>query len=350
MSGEVPDPMAVHRDEVSGGPEMISQRLPAMAGQHTASTPEAISRIRDFAQALLAGLGKEQKAIPCRFLYDARGSELFEQITRLPEYYPTRTEVEILKEVSSKFLRTDEEDVALVEFGSGSSTKTEIVLQELIPRVSTYVAIDISPTALMDALQRIGTRFSSVETRGIAENFHQQATLPDDLHLQPKLGFFPGSTIGNCTPDEARNLLDNMRDTLGAEARLIVGTDLVKPESVLIPAYDDAAGVTAEFSLNVLRRANRELGACFDLNQFQHEARWNSELQRIEIYLVCKSDQEVYVCGVPFEFSTGERIHVENSHKYTVDGFQQFAREAGWEVENSWTDKQQWFAIHELVN
>lgn len=326
---------------------MINQRYSGLVDASHSSQPE--EHIREFAQALKGGLAQDQKSIPCRFLYDARGSQLFEQITRLPEYYPTRTEMAILEDVADQFLGIDEQEVVLVEFGSGSSKKTEVVLERLVPRVNSYVAIEISQAALSEALDRISVRFPDLETRGVVENFHHHARLPRELTEQPGLGFFPGSTIGNCSGQQAVELLTRMRETLGNDARLIVGTDLAKSPDVLLPAYDDAAGVTAEFSKNLLERANRELGATFQTNAFEHLAHWNPDASRIEIYLVSKEEQETFVGGRRYEFEKGERIHIENSHKYSIDGFQELAAQAGWQIQDCWTDDQDWFAVHQLV-
>ena len=303
----------------------------------------------DFAQELLKGLTAEQKSIPCRFLYDERGSELFEQITQLQEYYPTRTEMSILRAVAPVVAATAEPNVVLVEFGSGSSVKTELLLESLDTKAATYVAIEISQAALDSAIARIQDRFPNVSTVAICDDFIRGFTLPNHLKSNPVMGFFPGSTIGNLERAESVQLLASMRESLGEDARLIVGTDLVKSPSVLIPAYDDSLGVTAEFTRNILLHANKCVGTEFSMEGFEHSVQWSDRKQRIEIYLVSTRDQTVKVLGHPIHFRRRERIHIENSHKYTIEGFTALAKHAGWLTKNSWTDAQDWFAVHELI-
>lgn len=328
---------------------MITNRFTSVVDSPASPSDEAYRRKREFAQALLAGLQGDSKSIPCQYLYDARGSELFEHITKLPEYYLTRTEIGILEAAANEFVGEEESNVALVEFGSGSSAKTELVLEKLTPRIANYIAIEISHAALAEAMQRIASRFPTIETMGIVEDFHLQASLPQRLSKQPILGFFPGSTIGNCSREEAEVLLSKMRATLGKHSRLIIGTDLVKSPEILLPAYNDSVGVTAEFSLNLLDRANRELGCDFEVSAFRHLAEWNEAEKRVEIYLVSQAAQEVYICGNRFDFAAGERIHIENSHKYQVEDFIELAESAGWHCQQTWTDERAWFAVHELV-
>ncbi len=238
----------------------------------TATSPTiAEQHESDFASALLAGLTAPVKSIPCRFLYDAAGSALFERITELPEYYPTRTETRILRERSAEIAQDAAPGNVLIEFGSGSSTKTELLLAEM-HELYAYVPIDISAAALRDAQVRIKRRFPHVRVLPVCGDFSRALALPSEIDGRPRLGFFPGSTIGNLTESAAIKLLANMAGILGSGARLIIGVDLKKDVRRLIRAYDDADGVTAAFNLNLLKRANRELDTDFDVGQFDHLA------------------------------------------------------------------------------
>lgn len=301
----------------------------------------------DFARSLLAGLRSERKSIPCRFLYDKRGSELFEQITELSEYYPTRTETKILKTCAGEIRDATPPGSLLVEFGSGSSTKTEILLAAL-DRLEGYVAVDISPSALEDASNRLSSRFPDLKVYPVAGDFSRELELPIEFGTLPKIGFFPGSTIGNLVPDEAVELLANMGRILGSGSRMIVGADLKKDPDVLRAAYNDSQGVTAQFNLNLLARANRDLDTGFDLGLFEHVAAYDDEEGRVDMLLVSKSDQVVPVLGHKIVFAAGEAIHTEHSHKYEVAGFQELARRAGWMPSRVWTDDDAYFSIHEL--
>lgn len=303
---------------------------------------------QDFADALLAGLTGTAKSIPCRFLYDAKGSELFEDITRQPEYYPTRTEAGILEDCSDDIAAETVDGTVLIEFGSGSSLKTEILLVELHHKLAAYVPLDISEDALDDAVERLSRSFADLKIVPIIGDFSHPISLPDAWKNKPHLGFFPGSTIGNLVPEEAIALLASMRETLGPGARLIIGTDLVKPLEHLIPAYNDAAGVTAAFNLNVLRHANRMLGTDFHLANFRHEAVWNAEKSRIEMHLISTLDQTITGLSQSIRLQEGEHLHTENSHKYTIDCFHDLAAKAGWRASKVWTDDRDFFAVHAL--
>ena len=302
-----------------------------------------------FADATLRGLGEPQKVLPCQFLYDERGSTLFEQITVAPEYYPTRTEIGILGGHVHEIVAQTPAGAVLVEFGSGSSRKTEILL-EAFDKLAAYVPIDVSPSALEEARARLASRFPALRVHPFVGDFRATFELPDDLARRPRIGFFPGSTIGNFQPSEAVELLRTMRATLGDGSRLIVGVDLRKELSALLPAYNDAAGVTAAFNKNLLVRANRELGADFDLDGFAHKAIFNAEKSRIEMHLVSRQAQTVSLLGQQFAFRPGETIHTENSHKFTVPDFQALARGAGWTPGRVWTDDARLFSVHELTS
>ena len=310
------------------------------------SAPAALDD--DFASAVIDGLSRPQKTLPCRFFYDARGSELFEEITRLPEYYPTRTEMTILHEHAADMLQGLPSGGVLVEFGSGSSRKTEILLRQL-PQLSAYVMIDVSASALAGAKSRLAERFPELDVRAIVADFSVALALPDGLQRRPKIGFFPGSTIGNLTPGEAVRLLGAFRAALAPQGRLIIGADLKKDARTLVLAYNDPAGVTAAFNLNLLARINRELGGDFDLAAFRHEAIYNPRHGRIEMYLVSSTLQQATVREHRFLFRPGETIHTENSYKYTIDQFRELARAADWLPRHVWTDAANLFSVHELV-
>lgn len=310
---------------------------------------QEVSHADEFLGAVLAGLARQQKALPCRFFYDDRGSALFEEITQLPEYYPTRTEARILGDNVDDMVADVPQGAVLVEFGSGSSRKTELVLESL-PRLRAYVMIDVSSGALDDAKRRLHKRFPTLDVRPVVGDFSFPMKLAADLQGAPKIGFFPGSTIGNLTPPEAQRLLRLFRAVLSPGGRLIVGVDLKKDLRVLLPAYNDAAGVTAAFNLNLLDRINRELGADFDREGFAHEAIYNSRDGRIEMHLVSLAAQSVRIGGRTFSFAEGETIHTENSYKYAVGQFRSLATSAGWQPRKVWTDRDELFSVHELLS
>jgi dimethylhistidine N-methyltransferase len=302
------------------------------------------ARPSDLEADVVEGLSKPQKAIPPKHFYDAEGSRLFEAITELPEYYPTRTEIALLKRTAAEMARHIPDGAALVEFGSGASTKTRILL-DAAPQLSTYVPIDISASALKDAAKAIRADYPGLTVAPLRDDFTNALRLPAETDGKPVVGFFPGSTIGNFDRDGARAFLESARRLLGKGAAFLVGIDLVKPAEVLIPAYDDAQGVTAAFNLNLLTRINRELGGDFDLAAFRHRAVWNPVESRIEMHLESLKDQTVHVVGRPFHFRAGETLHTENSHKFTLDGFARLAAEAGWTLEERWENGEPAFAV-----
>ena len=302
----------------------------------------------DFAAAVIAGLSQTQKSLPCRYFYDARGSELFEEITELAEYYPTRTELAILRAHVAELAQRVPPGSVLVEFGSGSSRKTEVLL-DAMPGLAAYVAIDVSDSALEGARERLEARYPRLRVITRVGDFRMPLDLPQELAGAPRLGFFPGSTIGNLTREEAVGLMGDMGRSLGAGARLVIGADLRKDVSRLLAAYDDARGVTAAFNLNLLTRINRELGADFDLSGFAHEAFFDPDESRIEMRLVSLRPQHVRILGRGFAFGAQERIHTENSHKYTVEDFEALARRAGWLPFALWRDPLHLFSVHELI-
>ncbi len=297
-----------------------------------------------FAADVAAGLAATPKSIPPKHFYDAEGSRLFEAICDLPEYYPTRTEIALLRASATEMAQAIPDGAALVEFGSGASVKTRIIL-DAAPGVGLYVPIDISPIALEDAAGAIRRDYPGLPVSPLAEDFTRALELPPKAAGRPVVGFFPGSTIGNFTPPEARAFLKGARHLLGPGAAFLVGIDLVKDPADLIAAYDDAAGVTAAFNKNLLARINRELDGDFDLDAFCHRAVWNASESRIEMHLVSIVDQTATVADRTFTFRAGETIHTENSCKYTLDGLADLAAEAGWRLEREWVVAHPAFAV-----
>ncbi|NJM34632.1 MAG: L-histidine N(alpha)-methyltransferase [Rhodomicrobium sp.] len=302
----------------------------------------------DFADAVLTGLRGTPKSIPSRFFYDARGSELFEEITELEEYYPTRAEIALLDAHVADIAALAGENVSLVEFGSGSSRKTDRLIDAL-PSLASYIPIDISDSALAGAVSRLRKRFPELTVAPVHGDFNSVLQLPRIARTHKKLGFFPGSTIGNLTHEEAREFMVRCRALLGANSAFVIGVDLKKDLSLLLPAYNDRLGVTAAFNLNLLERINRELAGGFDPAGFAHEAIYNDEAGRIEMHIRSLSDQTVDVLGKPFRFRAGETIHTENSHKYSVEEFQALARSAGWQPVQVWTGHARLFSLHYLT-
>jgi dimethylhistidine N-methyltransferase len=313
-----------------------------------AKPPEAEFADREFAAHVIAGLSRPQKALSPKYFYDAEGSRLFEEICRIEEYPLTRTETALLREIAPQLAQSIRADSVLVEFGSGASEKTRLLL-DAAPQISTYIPIDISQSALDAAANRIAAAYPQVEVVPIVADYTREFRLPDNARGRPIVGFFPGSTIGNFTHAEALEFMRRLADALGAAPRLILGVDLVKDPRVLVRAYDDAAGVTARFNKNLLIRINRELGGNFDVNAFQHLALWNPDLQRIEMHLVSTVDQIVQAAGHSFAFKAGERLHTENSHKFTLESVTSLAAAAGWRLARHWTSAEQPFAILELT-
>ena len=301
-----------------------------------------------FAADIVSGFSRRQKSLPSRYFYDARGSELFEEITRLPEYYPTRCEIAALSANAAKLMQGVGPGHALVELGSGSSRKTELLL-DAAPRLSAYAPIDVSQSALDDARARLSARYPQLRIVPVYGDFTTLGRLPARLDAATLIGFFPGSTIGNFNAGEARSLLIQMKHLLGQRGRLIVGVDLVKDVDTLEAAYNDSAGVTAAFNLNILERINRSFGPMFDVSKFRHVAIYDKALSRIEMHLESVSAQTVRLFGRSFGFEQGETIHTENSHKYTIEGFRDLARGAGWSVNDTLTDELGFFSVHDLT-
>jgi dimethylhistidine N-methyltransferase len=301
-----------------------------------------------FEADVIAGLSAAQKAVPPKYFYDAEGSRLFEAITELAEYYPTRTEVALLRQIAPQIAGLISPGAALVEFGSGASTKTRLLL-DAASQIGVYAPIDISRSALDEAAAAIRRDYPKLTLAPLLDDFTRAMTLPAAAQGRPVTGFFPGSTIGNFTPPEAQAFLKSAHTLLGQGSRFLIGIDVVKDPKVLVAAYDDALGVTAAFNKNLLARINRELGADFDLSAFAHRAIWNAEASRIEMHLESLRDQTVRVAGRKFAFAHGETIHTENSAKFTVERFAALAGEAGWTLETSWLSEEPAFAVVSLL-
>jgi len=296
-----------------------------------------------FRADVLAGLAQAQKAVPARWLYDDAGSELFEQITRLPEYYPTRAETEILSRRGPEFRELIGTGRAVVEFGSGSSVKTPLLLEAIEP--AAYVPLDISGDFLRAAAADLAEKFPGLPVHPVEADFMREVALPSVVEELPKLGFFPGSTIGNMVARTAVDLLRSMRATLGPGSLLLIGMDLIKDVAVLEAAYDDAAGVTARFNLNLARRINRELGGTIPLEKLRHVARWNDTFARIEMHLAATEDIAFEVSGRRFALTAGETIHTENSHKFDPRSQNTLLLAGGWTPARRWTDSQDRFSL-----
>jgi L-histidine N-alpha-methyltransferase len=301
-----------------------------------------------FARDVVAGLTAPRKTLRPKYFYDEEGSRLFEEITQLREYYPTRTEIGILKEKGREIAQLIPGGGALVEFGAGSSVKIRVVL-EALDKLAVYVPVDISGEFLAEQAEALQEDFRRLAVRPVAADFTKPFDLPPEAQSRPRIGFFPGSTIGNFDPPEAESFLRHAGRILGPGAKMIVGVDLVKDRSVLRAAYNDAEGVTAAFNLNLLRRINRELGGNFDLECFEHRAVFDEDKSRIEMHLVSREPQRASVCGKKIEFAAGETIHTECSYKYTVGTFGELAARAGWSREQSWTDARNYFSVHVLA-
>ena len=296
-----------------------------------------------FRADVLSGLAAPIPAVPARWLYDRRGSELFERITELPEYYPTRVERRLLQRYSTDVARIAGTGDAVVEFGSGSSAKTPILLRAVAP--SAYVPIDISGNFLRDSSAALQKDFPELPIYPVEGDFMKPIVLPPEVARATKLGFFPGSTIGNMVARTSVDLLRAMKDTLGVGAFLLIGMDRLKDVDTLIRAYDDAQGVTAAFNMNLLHRINAELNGDIPLDAFRHRAIWNDRMARIEMHLEAVRNVAFAVEGRSFAFEAGETIHTENSHKYGLRDSRLLLRAAGWGLCREWTDEDDQFAL-----
>ena len=298
----------------------------------------------DFRAEVLSGLARSSKRLSPKFFYDRRGSQLFDAITELPEYYPTRTEIGILKKHGETIADFLGEDCLLLELGSGSSKKIRVLLDALKP--AAYMPMDISREHLLGSAQALVADYPALEVHAACADFAADFELPYCPEHLSRAAFFPGSSIGNFEPAQARELLQRVADYLGEGGKLLIGVDLKKDAGVLHAAYNDEQQVTAAFNLNLLQRINRELGADFDLQAFSHDAFYNSSEGRVEMHLVSRSEQTVTVAGESFEFDEGETIHNESSYKYDVEEFLSLAERAGFVSDQVWTDDQQLFSVH----
>ncbi len=298
-----------------------------------------------FREDVVAGLSAPRKALSPKWLYDARGSALYEMICELPEYYQARTELAILEAHASDIARAVGHRALVFEYGSGNGKKTERFLAALEEPVA-YLPVDISQEALIPAVAALRVRFPEIEIRPVVGDFTDGVRLPDvGLDCARRISFFPGSTIGNFDPPDAVAVLRRMAREAGPGGGLLVGLDLPKDVGILKRAYDDQAGVTAAFDLNLLTRMNRELGGDFRLSAFRHRAVWNERLSRVEMHLESTADQVVHVAGIPVLFRAGETIHTESAYKWEPRAFDALADLAGWRPEQSWSDSRAWFTM-----
>ena len=305
------------------------------------STPSTDS----FRATALEGLQSPQKEIPSKFLYDERGSKLFDAICETEDYYPTRTEIGIMKQHVEAMVDAIGPRALLAEYGSGSSLKTRILLDH-VEDLALYVPIDISRAHLAESAETIADLYPHIPVQPLCADYTDAFELPEPPRPASRtVVYFPGSTLGNFQPDDARRFLADIADTVGADGGLLIGVDLKKDVDVLRAAYNDSEGVTAAFNKNLLRRMNRELDATFALDQFEHQALWNEEAGCIEMHLRSRADQTVTVAGEPIAFSEGETIRTEYSYKYTLDDFEALAAEAGLAVEQVWTDPKSYFSV-----
>lgn len=300
-----------------------------------------------FLSDVIEGLSETPKTLPCKYFYDAKGSALFDEICELPEYYPTRTELKIMMDNASTVGSQLGKGVRLVEFGSGSSIKTRILLDNLY-EPAAYIPVDISEEHLNRSASALSETYPNLRVLPVCADFTEKLEIPEVNHAQTTVIYFPGSTIGNFEKNEAKTLLGEWRQLCANGGGLLIGIDLVKDQKILEDAYNDSQGITAEFNLNILDRINRELGANFDTDKFSHRAHWNKENNRVEMHLVSKCQQTVNVGGQTLEFTKDETIHTESSHKYTVESFNKIAAFSGFRCKHAWLDENNWFSVQLL--
>ncbi|MDX1580046.1 MAG: L-histidine N(alpha)-methyltransferase [Alphaproteobacteria bacterium] len=316
---------------------------------------EAVEKVYDFApgeegflEAVLSGLSQPQKELPCKFLYDEKGSQLFDQICQLDEYYPTRTELALLSTTCDEIAGRIGDQAVLIEFGCGSLQKVRLLL-DAMQDPAGFIPIDISKEHLLASAESLARDYPGLRVLPVCADYTQAIELPDiDGGGKKRVGFFPGSTIGNFGRQEAEQFLRTIAEILGPGGELLIGVDLKKDEAILNAAYDDAKGVTAAFNLNILERINRELGGDFDLKGFEHCAYYRDDLGRVEMHLKSLREQDVEIAGRHFHFEQGETIHTENSHKYSLKDFSDLAIRSGFSPVESWTDPDDLFSIHYL--
>jgi len=300
---------------------------------------------KDEHSEIIAGLNKTAKSISPKFFYDERGSELFDQICELPEYYLTRTELDIMHRHIGEIAAAIGPQASLIEFGSGASIKIRILLEN-IPQLAAYVPVDISRDFLITAADKIQQDFPAIEVLPVAADFTHPFDLPSPQVTPVKnVVYFPGSTIGNFSPEAARQLLRVMYQEAGENGALLIGIDRQKDRATLERAYNDSAGVTAEFNLNVLHHINRKFGADFDLSRFKHRAVYDNDAGRIEMYLVSTCNQTITLGNFEFDLHADEAIATEHSHKYMLDGFEEMADNAGFRIDKTWSDSAEMFSV-----
>lgn len=314
----------------------------AAEGERTLMLIDHEPQAGDFLAEVLAGFTQSPRRLPCKYFYDHKGSLLFDAICELPEYYPTRTELGVMREHLAEMADVIGPRVQLVEFGSGSSLKTRLLLRRL-REPGAYVPIEISRTHLLASARRLARQFPRLAVTPVCADYTQDLSLPELGPVQRRVIYFPGSTIGNFTRAEAAQFLARLATLAGPAGGLLIGVDLRKSPDVLLPAYNDAQGVTAEFNLNLLDRIHSELDSDIDRHNFRHEAIWNDADSRIEMHLVSLCDHDIRLAGQRFHLAAGERLITEYSHKYALDDFEQLA--APWRVQRVWSDPQSWFAV-----
>jgi dimethylhistidine N-methyltransferase len=322
----------------------------SVQARETAQIIDLYPKREDFRAEVLRGLQLPRKRLPPKLFYDKRGSSLFETICNQPEYYPTRVELQILRQYAGELAAAIDEHSALFEFGAGSAIKTRLLLRALeksgrLPRV--YIPVDVSREMLLESAEGIHRRFPEVSVLPVCADYTRTLRIPASylLGASSRVAFFPGSTLGNMEPHEAISFLRNVGRTLKPAGKILVGIDLQKDPRVLVAAYNDAAGVTAAFNLNVLERIRQEFGAQIDLDRFGHRAIYNAEEGRVEMHLVSLGEQILSIGGRRFGFRRGETIHTESSYKYTLEGFSRLARASGYSVARVWSDERRYFAI-----
>ena len=297
----------------------------------------------DFFIDVVKGFSQPQKSLSPKYFYDETGSEYFDQICDLDEYYPYQTELSLLPRVAEDMRDIVRGDCSIIEFGAGSLQKIR-PLFESIEGVKQFIPIDISGEFLREQVKRLQQGFPNIDMLAVEADFSQPVKLPTGIESQ-KIGFFPGSTIGNFTPEQAGHFLENALETLGENGRMLIGVDTKKSPSILHDAYNDTAGVTGKFNLNVLERINRELAGNIDIPSFEHYAFYNANKGCIEMHLVCKKDQLATIGGMEFKFAEGESIHTESSYKYTPEDFSKLAGRVGWSIEKSWIADESMFSM-----
>lgn len=301
----------------------------------------------DFRQEVLEGLSDRPRHIPPKYFYDARGSQLFDAICEQPEYYPTRIEISLLEYYARDIAEHIGPDCVLVELGSGASKKARILFDSLKP--SGYMGVDISREFLLGATEKLATEYPWLEVHAVCADFSQLLEIPTSHHEKHLVAFYPGSSIGNFDPEDAVTFMEQVGQMLGSGGKLLIGIDLKKDDSILHAAYNDAAGITAQFNLNLLKRMHDELGAEYEPNAFAHEAFYNEGMGRIEMHLVSTCNTRLVIDDKRFQFHLGDSIHTENSYKYSIEEFQQLADRAGFDVEKVWTDRKEYFSL-QLLN